>query len=220
MKSYYNIIETLVGILCVDKGTLKVLLKKKQNTPYKGYWILPGGFLTNEETLEENVSEVIEASTHIKSMPFEQCHLFSQLNRDSEDRILAASFLAFTTKEVVKIKNSNVEYGWFALNKLPKLGYDHNIILQKMSDVVTGNIKNNTNGTTYKLFPNDFTIPELQMFFETLFNKKLDRRNFRKKLILQNIIEDTGFKNSGNAGRPGKLYKFKREDDNDDKVRQ
>lgn len=209
MKSYYNIIETLVGILCVDKGVLKVLLKKKQNTPYKGYWILPGGFLTNSETLEENVANIIETSTNIKNIPFEQCHLFSHLNRDSEDRILAATFLAFTTKEVANIKISNAEYAWFDLNKLPKLGYDHNIILQRISEVVELRVKNNTYGTTYKLFPNDFTIPELQSFFENLLHKKLDRRNFRKKLILQDIIEDTGFKSSGSAGRPGKLYKFK-----------
>jgi len=219
MKSYYNIIETLVGILCVDKGVLKVLLKKKQNTPYKGYWILPGGFLTNEETLEENVTKVIETSTNIKGIPFEQCHLFSHLNRDSEDRILASTFLAFTTKELAVTKISNVEYGWFDLNKLPKLGYDHNIILQKISDVVRANVKNNTNGTIYKLFPNDFTIPELQVFFEYLLNKKLDRRNFRKKLILQDIIEDTGFKTLGSAGRPGKLYRFKQKGEIKNEIR-
>lgn len=219
MKSYYNIIETLVGILCVDKGVLKVLLKKKQNTPYKGYWILPGGFLTNEETLEENVTKVIETSTNIKGIPFEQCHLFSHLNRDSEDRILASTFLAFTTKELAVTKISNIEYGWFDLNKLPKLGYDHNIILQKISDVVRANVKNNTNGTIYKLFPNDFTIPELQVFFEYLLNKKLDRRNFRKKLILQDIIEDTGFKTLGSAGRPGKLYRFKQKGEIKNEIR-
>jgi len=219
MNSYYNIIETLVGILCVDKGVLKVLLKKKQNTPYKGYWILPGGFLTNEETLEENVTKVIETSTNIKGIPFEQCHLFSNLNRDSEDSILASTFLAFTTKELAVTKISNVEYGWFDLNKLPKLGYDHNIILQKISDVVRANVKNNTNGTIYKLFPNDFTIPELQVFFEYLLNKKLDRRNFRKKLILQDIIEDTGFKTLGSAGRPGKLYRFKQKGEIKNEIR-
>jgi len=132
---------------------------------------------------------------------------------------LASTFLAFTTKELAVTKISNVEYGWFDLNKLPKLGYDHNIILQKISDVVRANVKNNTNGTIYKLFPNDFTIPELQVFFEYLLNKKLDRRNFRKKLILQDIIEDTGFKTLGSAGRPGKLYRFKQKGEIKNEIR-
>ena len=210
MKNYYNIIETLVGILCVDKGKLKVLLKIKQTDPYKGYWILPGGILENNETLQTNVTNVIFNSTHIKNMYFKECHVFSDLNRDPDDRILAASFIALTTKEIVAMNevSGESELKWFELNALPKMGYDHNAILNKINSEVRNSILSNHSDVILKLFPNDFTIPELQKCYENVLGKQLDRRNFRKKLILQDIIVDTGFKTSGGAGRPGTLYRF------------
>ena len=59
------------------------------------------------------------------------------------------------------------------------------------------------------LFPSDFTLPELQRLYEQILGKKLDRRNFRKKFINLGLIEDTGDKNEGAAGRPAKLYRLK-----------
>lgn len=207
MKNYYNIIETLVGILCADDGKVKILLKKKHTEPYKGHWILPGGILENSETLEQNVSKVIFSSTGIRNMEAVQCHTFSTLNRDPDERIIASCFISFTTKEMSELYFTDGEYSWFDLKKLPKLGYDHNEILRVVYKKVRRSIIKGD--MVYKFFPSDFTIPELQKFFEGVLEKSLDRRNFRKKLIMQDVIEETGFKTMGSTGRPGNLYRFK-----------
>ena len=60
------------------------------------------------------------------------------------------------------------------------------------------------------LFPNEFTIPELQKTYEAILNKKFDRRNFRKKILGLGLIEDTNRTGKFEGKRPAKLYKFKR----------
>ena len=53
-NSYYNVLETLLLIYASDEGKLKIYLQKKQDEPYKGYWVLPSATLDNKTTLEEN----------------------------------------------------------------------------------------------------------------------------------------------------------------------
>ena len=60
------------------------------------------------------------------------------------------------------------------------------------------------------MFPNEFTIPEIQKTYEAILNKKFDRRNFRKKLLNLNLIEDTKRTGKFEGKRPAKLYKFKK----------
>ena len=213
MESYYNIIETLVAVVCVDKGKLKILLRRKQNEPYKGYWILLGDFLKNNETLEENVNKIIFNNTNIKHMNFNQSYISSDLNRDKDERILAITFVAFTTKELVQMKTNKQNLQWFELTALPKLGYDHNVIIKQVYHRLLKQIVLKDKETIYNLFPNEFTLPELHEFFETNLNKKIDRRNFRKKLLTSEIIKETGVY-SNNLGRPSKLYRFKESDVN------
>jgi len=211
MKSYYNVVELLVAIICVDNGTVKVLLRKKQTEPYKGYWIMPSDFLMNNETLEESVKNIIERVTGLKNVFFSQCDVLSDLNRDNDNRILAFPFLAITTKENVSFKINDSNYCWFSFNDLPKLGYDHNKILKNIYNDIFKNVVNKNFDFVCRLFPSDFTLPELQVFFENILNTKIDRRNFRKKVILKGIIKDTGYKNNEGTGRPGVLYRFETE---------
>ena len=92
--------------------------------------------------------------------------------------------------------------------------YDHGDILK---DTINYLRKELTNVELLKkLFPSDFTMPELQAVFEEILAKKLDRRNFRKKLINLDILEDTGDKNNIKNGRPAKLYRFKELESNID----
>ena len=64
------------------------------------------------------------------------------------------------------------------------------------------------------IFPNEFSMSELQNSYEQLLNEKFDRRNFRKKFIKQDLIEETGLINEYTNGRPAKLYKFKEKEGN------
>lgn len=202
-KSYYNVIEVLVNICAASDGKLKIFLKHKQNDPYKGYWLLPGNILPNDQTLEESADNTVVTSTNFPNMFLIEGQTFSNLDRDPLERIIACTFTSITVKELT----NNPDMKWFDVNDLPKMAYDHELIANANIKQLKKQIIRNENNILLKLFPNDFTLSELQQFFEYILNRKLDRRNFRKKLIDSNIVEQTGEK-INTAGRPSRLYVF------------
>lgn len=211
-RNYNNYLETLISIFTIDKGEFKILLMRKKTEPYKGYWILPGNILKNDETLEDNVTDAVLDKTGLLSVYIEQCYTFSNVDRDPDGRIIATSFIGLVDSKSVEIKREErpeFETAWFSIDELPKLGYDHEEIINRNIDYLKKKIVNSN--VLKSLFPSDFTLPELQHVYEQILGKKLDRRNFRKKFIGLNLIEDTLEKNIGFNGRPAKLYRFKDE---------
>lgn len=205
-KTYYNIIETLVSIYAVNDGSLQILLKKKKEEPYKDYWILPGGILSQEETIEEQVENIMIEATGLPSIYKDQGKIFSNLDRDPNERIVACNYFALTIKSLVN--NDTHEIKWFDINKLPKMAYDHEKIVRENIERIKHQIIHNDNGILFKLFPSTFTLPELQRFFESISGRELDRRNFRKKVITNELVAETGEIEIKAKGRPGKLYRL------------
>ena len=211
-RNYNNYLETLISIFTIDKGDLKVLLLRKKTEPYKGYWILPGNILRNDETLEDNITDAVLDKTGRLSVYIEQCYTFSNIDRDPDGRVIATSFIGLVDSKSVEIKREErpeYETAWFSIEELPKLGYDHENIIARNIDYLKKKIVNSN--VLKSLFPSDFTLPELQHVYEQILGKELDRRNFRKKFIGLDLIEDTLEKNTGFNGRPAKLYRFKDE---------
>lgn len=81
-KDYINYMETLITIFTVNKGNLSVLLVRKKDEPYKGYWILPGNMLKNTETLEDSITDAVLDDTGLLNVYIEQCYTFSNLKRN------------------------------------------------------------------------------------------------------------------------------------------
>ena len=213
LKENYNLmIETLIGIFTVDKGKIKILMIRKKTEPYKGYWILPGNLLNDKETLEDNITDVVCDKLGLPTMYIEQCHTFSNLNRHLDNRVLATSFIGLIDNITLILKKQDkddVELEWFDIDSIPKTGYDHDKIIAKL---ITYLKKRIIDSNILKiLFPSDFTLPELQNVYEHILGIKLDRRNFRKKLINLGYVTDTGDVNEGYMGRPAKLYRFNEE---------
>lgn len=211
-KEKMNYIESLITVFTVDKGDLKVLLIRKKTEPYKGYWILPGNMLDNNETLEDNISDAVFEQLGLTNVYIEQSFTTSQIDRNPEGRIIATSFLGLidiVTAQYKREEREEIESEWFKITDLPKLGYDHNIIINKNLNYFKRKIVNSN--ILKILFPSDFTLPEIQRVYEQLLDKKLDRRNFRKKFISLDLIEYTNERNTGFNGRPANLYRFKDE---------
>jgi len=209
IDQYKMIVETLINIFTVEKGNLKVLLMKKTNDPYKGYWILPNNIVSNKETIEENVSNTVEGKLNLVDIYLEQNHVFSKLDRDQEERVVGVSYVGLVDYITANLKLENipgVEFAWFNISDIPKMGYDHEEIV-KYAIVYLRKILVNSK-ILKNLFPSDFTLPEIQKVYEQILGRKLDRRNFRKKFINLGLVSDTGYKNEGSNGRPGKLYRF------------
>ena len=208
-EDYSLMIETLIGIFTVDKGKIKMLMIRKKTEPYKGYWILPGEVLDKKETLEDNITDVVCDKLGLPTMYIEQCYTFSSLNRHLDNRVLATAFIGLIdniTLVLKKQERDDIELEWFDINSIPKTGYDHDKIINKLVEYLKKRIINSN--ILKILFPSDFTLPELQKVYEQILNVNIDRRNFRKKLINLGYVIDTGDVNEGYMGRPAKLYRF------------
>lgn len=206
---YINQVEVLVNLFTVDKGKLNVLLFRREEDPFKGYWTLPSNLLMTTETIEECAIDTINEMAGLTDVYLKQCNVFSKIDRLPNDRIIANSLIGLIDNQTLLLKKQsrNYESAWFPIDELPKMVYDHGDILKDSIMFLRKQLTDIELLT--KLFPSDFTMPELQNLFEELLGKELDRRNFRKKIINLDILEDTGDKNNIKNGRPAKLYRFK-----------
>lgn len=208
-KNYNQLLETLLGVFTIDKSKIKMLLMRKKTEPYKGYWVIPGSLVTNDETLETNISNVL-TNIGLPALYNEQCYTFSHLDRNLDNRTIAISYIGLIDNITLYLKQEDkkdIELEWFDIDVIPKMGYDHEIIIMKLISYFKSKIVNSN--ILKKLFPSDFTLPELQHVYEQVLEVELDRRNFRKKLLNLGYIESTGENNEGYTGRPAKLYRFK-----------
>lgn len=204
-------IHVITAIFTVEQGVTKVLLVKRKNEPYKGDWILTGGALYNNEDLETGAKREIYEKTGIDKIEIEQFKTFGRVDRSPVMRMIAVAYIGVIDSSRVKVLRETINTSnadWFPIDKIPGLGFDHEEILRDalvflQSKIVSTDILK-------ALFPNEFTLPEIQKTYEAILNRKFDRRNFRKKLLNLNLIEDTNRTGKFEGKKPAKLYKFKR----------
>ena len=206
---YINQLEIIINIFTVINGKIKILLFRRDIEPFKNHWMLPSNLLMVNETIEECAYATIDDFTGIKDIYIQNCNIFSKIDRLPNDRIIACSMIGIIDIDSFnfKKKNHGVHYEWFDIDSIPKTVYDHSMIIKDAINYLKNKIIQNKFLSIF--FPSDFTIPELFSIYEQAYNRKLDRRNFRKKLIALNLIEDTGYKNKVTNGRPAKLYRLK-----------
>lgn len=202
-------IHVIASIFTVDKGEVKVLLVKRSNEPYKGMWALVGGALYNNELLEEGMQrEIFEKSglTNVKVYP---SGIFDNPSRTPDMRMIAITYIGIIDKNKVQVLKKTLKTensDWVRLDKVKELASDHNQILKKAIETLREQII--SSDILKSLFPNGFTMPEVQKTYESILDRKFDRRNFRKKLLSLGIIEDTNKYVVFEGKKPAKLYKF------------
>ena len=202
-------LETLISIFTIDKGEIKVLLERVNDEPYKGYWMIPNTPLYKDMTIEENLLSYVNEELGLCNISLDQNKIFSD-ELVNDIRKISISYNGLIDSKTIELKKSeinNKELHWFLINEIPKMAYDHERIINCSIKTLKKKIKNTE--MLKLLFPSDFTLPELQKIFELILGQELDRRNFRKKLISLDLIEDTNEFNIGCNGRPAKLYRFK-----------
>lgn len=209
-------IEALVSIFTIVDGKFKILLFRKKKDPYKGYWTLPNELMGKEETLEEVVENCISTKVGLSNLEYSQVKSFSALDRNPSKRIVGISFITIVDSTTLELNNVTTDEGmeWFNIDNLPKIGYDHQEIINASVELLKQKINHSLE--LRKLFPSDFTLPEIQKIYEQLLGLEIDRRNFRKKFIKADLIEETGDKVTGMNGRPATLYRFR--EDIEDKL--
>ena len=205
-------IHVISAIFTVEGNHIKVLLIKRKNEPYKEKWALVGGALYNNEQLEDGVRREIFEKTGIKDVELYQYGVFDELGKteDIPMRMVAIAYLGLIDGKKTKIIKENrntVDVAWFDIDKVPDLAFSHNEILNKEIEKLRELILESN--ILKVLLPKEFTMPQLQSIYEGILNKTFDRRNFRKKRLSLNIIDDTNKEISLNGNKPSKLYRFK-----------
>ena len=195
-------------ILTVHEGKLCVLLAKIKYGPFKGNYGIPGGRVKIDETLENAAKRELFEKTGMKDVYLEQLYSFGGLQRDPSVRIVSVSYFALVNSYEVDLKSTGkyTDIGWFPVHEIDKLAYDHNEIIK----YALFRLKNKIRYTNimYSILPKKFTLSDLQKMYELTLEKKLDKRNFRKKIMLSHLIKESGIE-KGVPHRPSKLYSFK-----------
>lgn len=202
-------LHVVLALFTVENEKFKVLLIKRKNEPFKNKWILIGGAAYNDEEAIDAMNREIFEKTRIENISFELFNVFTKPNRSPLKRMIALGYLGVSDSGIIEKfkqteKSSDAE--WFEIDNIPELGYDHKEILDEAIETLKHKIFKTS--IIKKLFPETFTLPALQTTYESILGIKLDRRNFRKKLITENIIEETNETLKTDKSKPSKLYKF------------
>lgn len=207
-------IHVIASIFTIDKGKLKILLVKRKNNPYQGHWALTGGALYNDEDLEDGLNREIYEKTGLEHIEVKLANVFGKKNRSPVMRMVAVTYIGIIDASKVEIakstlKTSNAE--WFSIDEVPQLAYDHNEII---TDAIKKLKEEILKTDLLKVFfPNGFTLPELQKVYESILEKKLDRRNFRKKILNMDMIIPTDEEKIFAGKKKAKIYKFKEKEE-------
>ncbi len=197
-----------IVIFTVRNNDLKVLLVKRDIDPFKDYWALPGGFVKMDESLDEAAKRELVEETGVKDIYLEQLYTFGEPKRDPRTRVITVSYFALISSENLKLKASTDVYDvqWFSAYQLPKLAFDHKEIVSYGLKRLRWKLEYTTIG--FKLLPEKFTLTQLQVLYELIFNKTFDKRNFRKKILSLGLLEATKEITQNVSHRPAKLYSF------------
>lgn len=169
-----------------DGTALKVLLIERGIEPFKGCWALPGGFLNPDETAEQGARRELQEETGLKTAYVEQFHTYTQPDRDPRERVITIAFIALVKIEEVQGGDDAAKAEWFAVDNLPSLAFDHQVILADALSYLRRQIHFHPVG--YDLLPEKFTIKDLQTLYEAILGIKFDRRNFAKKMFHLQIL--------------------------------
>ncbi len=201
-------VEIVLNLFTIVNEEVKVLLIRKQTEPYKGYWMLPRVKASNDASLKDSSKLMLE-KLNFETVNIYENNTMCDFEREPGFNIINVLFVGFLDSVRVELnkEETSFEKEWFSINKLPKMAYNHFEIVNKNIDFLREKIKRASILNLF--FPSDFSLPELQRVYETLLNIEIDRRNFRKKFLHYNLLEETGMKNEDTNGRPSKLYMFK-----------
>lgn len=201
----------LVAVDCIifgfDEGELKLLVIKRQMDPARGDWSLMGGFLGENESLDDAAARILKQLTGLTDVYMDQLYAHSEPARDPGARVVSVSYYA-----LIKISDHNEQFAkehgaeWFKLTEIPHLIFDHNQMVEMALQLLRKQAK--TKPVGFELLPENFTLPQLQALYEAIYQKELDRRNFRKNVQSMGLLEKLDEKDKAGSRKGAWLYRF------------
>lgn len=200
-------VTTDIVIFTIRQNALKVLLIKRALEPFQGCWALPGGFVEMDENLEQGARRELEEETGVANVYLEQLYTFGQPDRDPRERVITVAYYALIPSDKIELKAATDAegVGWFGIEEVPKLAFDHLEILHMAKQRLVAKLDYST--IAFQFMAAEFTLSELQQVHETILSEPIDKRNFRKKILALNVIEETSKEKREGPHRPAKLYR-------------
>lgn len=198
-----------VVIFALEGDDLQVLLVRRPETPFQGMWAVPGSFVKMDESLDEAAGRALGEKTGVYDVYTEQLFTFGEPDRDPRTRVITVAYFALVPYSAVSLPDveDTAVTAWHSVFDLPELAFDHATILEYALQRLRYKLEYTSVG--FQLLPDEFTLTELQKAYEIILVEELDKRNFRRKILSADILEETGNKKQDGEGRPAKLYRYK-----------
>ncbi len=208
LKEVLKNISIDCAVFGFENSSLEVLLIKRARNPFKNSWALPGGFIKKKELVEKAAERILQDSTGIKNLYMEEVSVFDSIYRFPNRRVITIAYFALISPEKYKLTTGvdTTDVKWIKLNEIPELPFDHNQIINVALSKLRTRVRYRPIG--FELLPNKFTLPRLQMLYEVILDKKLDKRNFRKKIMKMHLLKSLKEKDKNNLKRAAALYQF------------
>lgn len=212
MTNYYSKNPKFyISVDCIifgfSSGELSLLLLKRNFEPARGEWSLMGGFVQENESVDEAAKRVLTELTGLDEVYMEQVGAFGNVHRDPGGRVVSIAYYALVNineydRELVRQHNAF----WININELPPLIFDHSDMVEKARALMQQ--KASTKPIGFNLLPSLFTLSQLQSLYEAIYGEPLDKRNFRKRVAEMNYIEKTDKIDKTGSKRGAALYQF------------
>jgi len=212
IDSYSNQEKILVAVDCAifgyHNGELKLLLFKREKEPEIGHWSLIGGWVNNNESVEDAAHRVLQRITGLHDIFMDQVSVFSEPHRDPGGRVISIVFYSLIVIDEERFKLSS-EFGaeWWPVCKVPNLIFDHQQMLCASMEKLRQNASYHLVGK--ELLPEHFTITQLRNLYNSIFSRNIDPGNFRKKVLSLNVLERLDQKDTSNSKKGSYYYRFK-----------
>jgi 8-oxo-dGTP diphosphatase len=187
---------------------IKIIFEKNPALKSDDYWGLIGTHLPTEEDLDGYAKKILQTATGLDNVYLKQVKTFGELNRVPHYRVITVAYYALINPDYHDLKLSSLAKSvkWFDIDKLPNVIFDVKEIIEKALKKLREEVQYHPVG--FHLLPEKFTLTQLQTMYEVILDKKLDTRNFRKKIQNMDLLIDTNEKQTNVAHRAAKLYSF------------
>jgi len=196
-----------IVIFTVTNGSLQVLLVKRGVPPFEGQFAIPGGFIREDESLENAALRELYEETGVRNVFLEQLYTFGDPKLDPRGRVITVAYYALIASDKYSLVAGAdaAEAHWHGANDLPSLAFDHRSIFDYALERLRNKLEYTTVG--FQLLPEKFTLGEIQAVYEAILGRRLDKRNFRRKLALLGILKPLReWRRTGH--KPAQLFRF------------
>ncbi len=198
-------VAALVVIFTVDGGRLQVLLIRRSAPPYQDWWSLPGGLLFPGEGPDQAAVRKLAEETGVTDVYLEQLYTFHDL--DGRGGVAVAYFALVDIGRAQLAQRTEWPPSWFPVAHLPPLAFRNEVVVDYALRRLRAKLS--YSNVAYSLLPPQFTMSQLQRVYEAILGRRLDKRNFRRRMLTLGLVVPTGKRAAQGHHRPAQLYAFR-----------